>query len=429
MAETSKAGPSMTGQQGTGHSGTGQRGTAFRERVRGWLAEHAPGGDDHVPEASESAPTEQQLAAAKRFQAALFDAGLAGLTWPAEYGGQGLTAAELQIFQEEAAAYDLPTGVFLISMGMCGPTLVDLGTHEQKARYLPPLLRGEEIWCQLFSEPGAGSDVASLQTRAVRDGSGDWVVTGQKVWTSGAQYADFGALLARTNPDEAKHRGLTMFVVDMHAPGVTVRPLRDMTGSAPFNEVYFDDVRIPADAVIGEVDAGWAAAVTMLGHERVSIGGSVRRRYDPMTFDSLRDEARARGVAGDPVVRGELAELYAAERKLALLNARLRQQSDAGLAPGARGSVAKLAGAQVLWQAVRVAGLVVGPRAIAWEPGDPSGDALALAINATPASSIAGGTNQIQRGIIGDRVLGLPKEPQVDRDVPFRELRVGTQAR
>ncbi|GAA1202258.1 acyl-CoA dehydrogenase family protein [Prauserella alba] len=403
--------------------------SGFRERVRSWLAEHAPRGDEHVPEASESAPTEQQLAAAKRFQAALFDAGLAGLTWPVDYGGQGLTAAEQQIFDEEAAAYDLPTGVFLISMGMCGPTLVDLGTPEQKTRYLPPLLRGEEIWCQLFSEPGAGSDVASLQTRAVGDGAGDWIVTGQKVWTSGAQYADFGALLARTNPDEVKHRGLTMFVVDMRAPGVTVRPLRDMTGSAPFNEVYFDEVRIPADAVIGEVDAGWAAAVTMLGHERVSIGGSVRRRYDPMTFASLRDEARARGVAGDPVVRGELAQLYAAERKLALLNARLRQQSDAGLPPGARGSVAKLAGAQVLWQAVRVASLVAGPRVTAWDPGDPAGDALALAINATPASSIAGGTNQIQRGIIGDRVLGLPKEPQADRDVPFRELRVGTQAR
>lgn len=402
--------------------------TQFREYVRRWLAEHASAGHERVPEASESAPSEQQLAVAKRFQAALYDAGLAGLTWPAEYGGQGLTAAEQQVFQEEAADYDLPTGVFLISMGMCGPTLVDLGTHEQKTRYLPPLLRGEEVWCQLFSEPGAGSDVASLQARAVRDGD-SWLVNGQKVWTSGAQDADFGALLARTDPDAVKHRGLTMFVVDMRAPGVAVRPLQDMTGSAPFNEVYFDDVRIPADAVIGEVDAGWAAAVTMLGHERVSIGGSVRRRYDPMTFDSLRDAARARGVAGDPVIRAELAELYAAERKLALFNSRLSQQSDAGLAPGARGSVAKLAGAQLLWQAVRVASLVVGPRAIAWDPGDASGDELALAINATPASSIAGGTNQIQRGIIGDRVLGLPKEPQVDRDVPFRELRVGTQAR
>ncbi|KMS89806.1 acyl-CoA dehydrogenase family protein [Prauserella rugosa] len=399
----------------------------FRERVRTWLAENAPRGDERVPDASESVPSEAQLAAAKRFQAALHDAGLAGITWPVEYGGQGLTAAEQQIFHEEASGYDLPTGVFLISMGMCGPTLVDLGTHEQKSRHLPPLLRGEEIWCQLFSEPGAGSDVAGVQTRAVRDGD-HWVVRGQKVWTSGAQYADFGALLARTDPGAVKHRGLTMFIVDMHAPGVTVRPLKDMTGSAPFNEVYLDDVRLPADAVLGEVDAGWSAAVAMLGHERVSIGGSVRRRYDPLAFENLAALARRRGRADDPVVRAELAALYAGERKLALFNARLRQQSDAGVPPGARGSVAKLAGAELLWQAVHVAGLVAGARTIAWDPGDTDGDALALAINATPASSIAGGTNQIQRGIIGDRVLGLPKEPQVDRDVPFRQLRVGTQA-
>jgi alkylation response protein AidB-like acyl-CoA dehydrogenase len=289
------------------------------------------------------------------------------------------------------------------------------------------LLRGEEIWCQLFSEPGAGSDVASLQTRAVRDGEG-WVVNGQKVWTSGAQWSDYGALLARTNPDQPKHKGLTMFIVDMHGPGVTVRPLRDMTGRAPFNEVYFDDVRLPADAVLGEVDAGWLAAVTMLGHERVSIGGSVRRRYDPLAYANLVQLARERNRLADPPVRDELAGLYAAERALSLFNARLRQESDAGSPPGARGSVAKLAGAELLWQAVHVAGLIAGLDAAAWDPDLAEGDELAMAITATPASSIAGGTNQVQRTIIGDRILGLPREPAVDRDVPFRELRVGTQA-
>ncbi|MFF5992035.1 acyl-CoA dehydrogenase family protein [Prauserella flavalba] len=394
---------------------------SFRDTVRDWLAEN-------VPKTVENASAEERIATAKRFQAALHDAGLAGLTWPAEYGGQGRTAADQQVFDEEAAAYDLPTDVFMIGMGMCGPTIVDLGTHEQKARYVRPLLRGEEIWCQLFSEPGAGSDVASLQTRAVRDGE-TWVVNGQKVWTSGAQHADFGALLARTNPDVPKHKGITMFIVDMHAPGVTVRPLKDMTGQAPFNEVFFDNVRLPAGAVLGEVDAGWFAAVTMLGHERVSIGGSVRRRYDPLTYANLADLARRLGRARDPVVRTELAALYAAERALSLFNTRLRQEADAGSPPGARGSVAKLAGAELLWRAVRVAGLIAGVRAAAWDEGDPAAEELALAINATPASSIAGGTNQIQRGIIGERVLSLPKEPQVDRDVPFRELRVGTQAK
>ncbi|WAL69207.1 acyl-CoA dehydrogenase family protein [Amycolatopsis cynarae] len=392
---------------------------SFRTRVRDWLAAN-------VPETDPQAPVPEMLKTAKRFQAALYDAGFAGITWPAEYGGGGLTAAEQQIFHEEAAAYDLPTGVFMISMGMCGPTLVDLGTHEQKARYVPPLLRGEEVWCQLFSEPGAGSDVASLQTRAERDGEG-WVINGQKVWTSGAQHADYGALLARTDPDQPKHKGLTMFIVDMHAPGVTVRPLRDMTGRAPFNEVYFDGVRLPADAVLGGVGGGWAAAVTMLGHERVSIGGSVRRRYDPLAYRNLVALARELGRLDDPLVRAELAALYAAERALSLFNARLRQEADAGSPPGARGSVAKLSGAELLWRATRVAGLIAGMHAAAWDPASTAGEELAVAINATPSSSIAGGTNQIQRNIIGDRILGLPREPAADRDIPFRHLRVGTQ--
>ncbi|MEU0462516.1 acyl-CoA dehydrogenase family protein [Amycolatopsis sp. NPDC006131] len=386
--------------------------TEFREKVRAWLAENVPG--------------DEELATAKRFQAALYDAGLAGITWPKEFGGQGLTAAEQQVFDQESARYDLPNSVFRIGMGMCGPTILDLGTPEQKARYIPPLLRGDEIWCQLFSEPGAGSDVASLQTRAVRDGD-QWVINGQKVWTTVAHLADFGALLARTDPDVPKHQGLTMFLIDMHAPAVTVRPLKDMTGRAPFNEVYFENLRLPADAVLGQVGQGWLAAVTMLGHERVSIGGFVRKRHDPLAHANLAETARRYGRDADPVVRAELAKLYAAERALALFNVRLRQEAEAGSPPGARGSVAKLAGAQLQQQAVAVAGLIAGPRATAWEPGDPAGEELALAINQTPSSSIAGGTDQIQRTIIGDRILGLPREPVVDRDVPFRELRVGTQ--
>ncbi|ROS39074.1 acyl-CoA dehydrogenase family protein [Amycolatopsis thermoflava] len=384
----------------------------FREKVRAWLAENVPG--------------DEELATAKRFQAALYDAGLAGITWPKEFGGQGLTSAEQQVFDQESARYDLPNSVFRIGMGMCGPTILDLGTPEQKARYIPPLLRGDEIWCQLFSEPGAGSDVASLQTRAVRDGD-EWVVNGQKVWTTVAHLADFGALLARTDPDVPKHQGLTMFLIDMHDPAVTVRPLKDMTGRAPFNEVYFENLRLPADAVLGQVGQGWLAAVTMLGHERVSIGGFVRKRHDPLAHANLAETARRYGRDADPVVRAELAKLYAAERALALFNVRLRQEAEAGSPPGARGSVAKLAGAQLQQQAVAVAGLIAGRRATAWEPGDAAGEELALAINQTPSSSIAGGTDQIQRTIIGDRILGLPREPVVDRDVPFRELRVGTQ--
>ncbi|GAB3291354.1 acyl-CoA dehydrogenase family protein [Parasphingorhabdus pacifica] len=364
------------------------------------------------------------LSGAKRLQAALFDAGLAGITWPAEFGGQGLTAAEEQVFRQEASHYELPTSPFMVSLGMCGPTLVDLGTAAQKTRWLPPLLRGDEIWCQLFSEPGAGSDVAGLQARAELDGD-HWVVSGQKVWTSGAQWSDFGALLARTDPDVPKHRGLTMFVVDMHAPGVTVRPLYDMTGHAPFNEVYFDQVRVPVADVLGEVGQGWQAAVTMLGHERVSIGGGTRRKDDPLSFGNLSELAKSKDTSG--TAREKLAELYAHERALELFNTRLVQQANAGRPPGARGSVAKLRGALLRSHAVQVAGAVAESDAVAWDAEDVGAEELATAIKAAPASSIAGGTNQIQRNIIGERILGLPKEPQVDREVPFRDLRVGTQ--
>ncbi|WP_233159529.1 acyl-CoA dehydrogenase family protein [Pseudonocardia sp. MH-G8] len=391
----------------------------FRSSVRTWLGAHAP-----AP--APGLPAEEQLRRAREFQAALYDAGYAGITWPKEVGGQGLTPAEQQVFSDEAAEYDLPVYPFAIGMGMCGPTMADLGTPEQKQRYLPKLLRGEEIWCQLFSEPGAGSDVASLQTRAILDGD-QWVVNGQKVWTTNAQFADFGALLARTDPDRPKHAGLTMVIVDMHAPGVTVRPLKDMSGRAPFNEVYFDDVRVPVENVIGEVGRGWHAAVTMLGHERVSIGSTRRPRSNPLEFASLVELARRAGVAQDHAQRERLAELYAHERALELFNARMRQETVAGHPPGARGSVAKLAGALLLRRAIEVAGQLAGAGAVAWEPDDARAAELALGINSAPASSIAGGTNEVQHNIIGERILGLPKEPQVDRDVPFRELKVGTQ--
>ena len=386
----------------------------FRERARSWLTANVPTADL------------DELTTAKRFQAALQEAGFAGITWPAAYGGQGLGEAAQLAFNDVARDFDLPTQPFIIGMGMCGPTIVDLGTEEQKARYLPPLLRGEEIWCQLFSEPGAGSDVASLQTRAVRDGDG-WVLEGQKVWTTLAHLADFGAVLARTNPDVPKHQGLTMFIVDMHAPGVEVRPLRDMTGRAPFNEVFFEGVRLDPDSVIGTEGAGWSAAVTMLGHERVFIGTTVARHSDPFAFPALAEDARANGVLDDQSVRADLAELYSRQRALRLFTARLRQEANSGKPVGARGSVAKLVGALNAAFAVEVAGTVGGPGVVAATADDQHAIERAVAINGTPSSAIAGGTNEIQRNIIGERVLGLAKEPSVDRDVPFRELKVGTQ--
>jgi alkylation response protein AidB-like acyl-CoA dehydrogenase len=395
----------------------------FRNRARAWLGANAPRRSD---DEATGVGRRWDLDSARAFQAKLHDAGLAGIAWPTAYGGQGMTPAEQRAFDEEARDFDLPGEFFSIGMGMCGPTILDLGTKEQKVRYIRPLLRGEEVWCQLFSEPGAGSDVASLQTRAVKDGDA-WLVSGQKVWTSVARYADFGALIARTDPDRPKHDGITMFVVDMHAPGVTVRPLRDMTGGATFNEVFFDGVQVPDRNVVGDVNGGWAASIRMLMHERVSIGGSTRPRRGA-TFSSLSELARSRGMDGDPVVRQRLAELYVRERAVHLFGTRLAQEARLGRNPGSRGSVGKLAGAELARFSAGIAAELLVGDAIAWDSTDREAARWAAALLAAPAAAIAGGSNEVQRNVIGERVLGLPKEPQVDRDVPFRELRVGTQA-
>jgi alkylation response protein AidB-like acyl-CoA dehydrogenase len=405
----------------------------FRRRARAWLEANAPrktstDGADGQPGPASIA---QQIAEQKAFQAKLYDAGFAGITWPKEYGGQGLTNAEQIAFGEEARDFTLPVGAFLIGLGMPGPTILECGTEQQKRRYLPKMLRGEEIWCQLFSEPSAGSDVASLTSTAVQEkgegeAGGEWILTGQKVWTSGAQYSDFGAVIARTDRTVPKHAGITMFIVDMHAPGVTVRPLKVATGTSPFNEVFFDQVRLPADSVLGEVNKGWAAAVAMLRHERVTIGTMTAPRTSPLAYDSLSKLAGRLGRGTDPELGRRLAELYARERAARLFGQLLREEAMTGRDPGPRGSVAKLAGAELAQFAAQVAGQVLGADVVG--SADDEVREVVTAIISAPGGSIAGGTNEIQRNIIGERVLGLPKDPGVDRDTPFNQLRVGTQA-
>jgi alkylation response protein AidB-like acyl-CoA dehydrogenase len=394
--------------------------TDFRNRARAWLEHNAPrrGGDDELGESGRA-----DIASQQAFQARVYDAGFAGISWPQEYGGQGLTDAEQIAFGQEARAYALPVGVFFIGLGMPGPTILELGTEEQKKRYLPKMLRGEEIWCQLFSEPAAGSDVASLTTSAVLDGD-EWVLNGQKVWTSGAQYSHYGAVLARTDPTVPKHNGITMFIVDMHSPGVTVRPLKVATGATPFNEVYFDQVRLPADSVIGEVNDGWRAAVVMLRNERVNIGTMGAPRTSPLSYHSLSSLAAKHGDPADAGLRSRLAELYVRERSVRLFGQLLREEAMAGRDPGARGSVAKLAGAELGTFASLIAAEVLGPAAAASDSEDVR--EVLNAVLSAPGSSVAGGTNEIQRNIIGERVLGLPKDPGVDRSTPFNQLRVGT---
>ncbi|MEV0821059.1 acyl-CoA dehydrogenase family protein [Nonomuraea rubra] len=383
----------------------------YRRAAGEWLRENVP--TDDYPEAD-------GIARAKEFMAKLYDAGYSGITWPKEWGGQGLTQAEERVFAEEARDYTLPTYIFSIGLGMTGPTIVDRGSDAQRERFVRPLLRGEEVWCQLFSEPGAGSDVASLQTRAVRDGD-HWIVNGQKVWTSVAHHADWGLLLARTDVDVPKHKGLTMFVIDMHHPGVTVRPLKDMSGRANFNEIFFDNVPIPDEHRVGEVNDGWSVAVTTLLHERLSISAGVgmgQQKDHPASLEALRQALDT----SDPLVRDELVELHVRNRALALFNQRLAQETRAGVFPGARGSAAKLLLAELTLYQADLATRLVGPEtALADHP-------LARAISMAPGMALGGGTNEIMRNIVGDRVLGLPPEPRVDKTVPFKDLKVGTQA-
>ncbi len=389
----------------------------FKAKAKAWLAENVP----RVGESAEAGePGGSRVDRDKALQGKIFDAGFAGITWPKAYGGQGLSDEHQLAWNEAARGYAMPM-TFTIGFGMCGPTILDLGTEEQKQRYIPEMLSGRVVWCQLFSEPGAGSDVAGLSTRAERDGD-EWVINGQKVWTSGAQHSDHGVLIARTDPSVPKHNGISMFIIDVKVPEVDVRPLRVATGEAPFNEVYFDNLRIPADRIVGEENAGWAAAVLMLRHERISIGTSARPPARPLSYDAVLDVARKLGRTDQPIVRDRLAHLYATDTAGGLLAQRMRQEVDAGMELRARGSIAKLAGAVISRGAVDVVDEVAGSDVIAWEKRD-GYPFTTIGVVGMPAGGIAGGSNEIQRGIIGERVLGLAKDPQIDREIPYSQLR------
>ena len=385
----------------------------FRSRAREWLTAHA--GELVDPEGSERGFSRRALTA-------LYDAGLAGVTWPVEYGGLGLTHEHQDALGAELRAYPNVLVGELVTLGICAPTLLDFGSEEQKRRHIPRMLRGDEGWTQLLSEPGAGSDLAGLQTRVVRDGD-EWVATGQKVWTSAAQWCDYALMIGRTTPELPKHRGLSMFIVDLKATGVTIRPLRQMTGAADFNEVFLDEVRLPADALVGAENDGWRALLRMLMHERMAIGaGTGGSRMGRDMFEVLRDLAREKGVDRVEGVRRALLELYVQERILALMGRRMRDALAKGREPGPEGSVAKIANAVLSRTAANTGMLIGGAAALAWDADDPHGAELATACLFSPMTAIAGGTTEIQRNTIGERVLGLPKEPQVDRDVPFRDV-------
>ncbi len=356
----------------------------------------------------------------RRFLAARHDAGLGALDYPEADGGRGLTLHHVRAYREEMASSklgDAGSG-FGIGIDMCLPTIRDHGSVDLRRRFLRPGLRGEEVWCQLYSEPGAGSDLAGLTTRADRDGD-EWVVTGQKVWTSGASVADLGILLARTDWDAPKHAGISMLVLPMDQPGVEVRPLHQMTGVSHFNEVFLDGARIPADWIVGAEGDGWRMAVALLAHERSSIGRGGGRQ--PVPVDRLVELAGTTGRADDPLVRQDLARLHTGSRIIGWLNAR----------PDIHPSIPKLWRTRQGRDAAEVTARLAFPGGVAWL-GDPMGtsepdrsvhptpDQWAYGICDSRALSLGGGTDEVQRNTLGERVLGLPREPATDRDVPFR---------
>ena len=401
--------------------------TVFRKRVRRFL-ENNLGPNNSNLDILDVASSDETSAVtrAKQFQKAKYDAGLAGLTWPIEFGGAGLSNRCQTIYNDESSKYVTPDFIFTIGFGMCLPTVLAHGTDELKSRYVPAGLSGSEIWCQLFSEPSAGSDVAGLQTRAIRDGD-EWIVSGQKVWTTQAHHCSYGIVLVRTNPDVSKHRGLSMFIVDMHSPGVTVRPLKQMNGGSNFNEVFFDDVRIPADQILGEPGDGWRVALTTLMNERVAIGtGRSGEDTDPLAHVKFHlDLAKQRGLRQDPLVRQEIVDLFIRYRIMDVLGLRIRATVTSGGIPGPEGSVAKLSGSLLARRSSDVAARLAGPTAIAWSDKGSLGERASQMVLTSPAGGIAGGTNEVMKNILGERVLGLPREPSVDRDMPFNQIPKG----
>ncbi|MGD9792214.1 MAG: acyl-CoA dehydrogenase family protein [Acidimicrobiia bacterium] len=360
------------------------------------------------------------------FLGAQFDAGLAWVHWPVGHGGLGLAPAHQGTIDTmlEAAGCRYSWLRNPMGIGMVGPTIAAVGTEEQKTAYLRRIFTAEDVWWQLFSEPGAGSDVATLATRAVLDGD-EWIVNGQKVWTSAAHLARWGMLLARTNPDVPKHKGLTAFVLDMHAPGVEIRPLVQMSGEAHFNEVYLTDVRVPHSAMLGELGRGWDAAVTTLMNERVSIGGAVEAKGSGDIAAAVRAyQSRSDRTGAE---RDELMKLWTEAEVLRLGKVRAQQQREKGT-PGPEGSILKLHGALLGQRIYAFTVDLLGAEGMMNEAGykprnrDLDRDDPIVSFLAVQSSTIAGGTSEIMRNILGERVLGLPAEPRNDRDVPWTAI-------
>lgn len=390
----------------------------FREEAATWLAENAP--KDEAFRAL--TPLEQ----AKQWQKQKYDAGWACIGWAPEFGGRGASPIEEVIWRQEESQYDLPANFFLIGQGMIAPTLMAWASDEDKARYLPPLASGEEVWCQLFSEPAGGSDLAALRTRAERDGD-EWVINGQKIWTSGAHFSDYGVIVVRTDPTVPKHKGLSYFYVDMKASGVEIKPIKQLTGDSDFNEVYFNDVRVSDQQRLGEVGQGWQVSLTTLMNERAAIGGGFGQMDVALAMSvAQKVEIDGRPALEDASVRARLANWYVQESGLKYTGYRSLTALSRGALPGPENSIGKLVGAPKM-QAMSsyLMDLLEASGAITDESLATEAGIIQRAYMGAPGLRIAGGTDEIMANIIAERVLGLPQEPRLDKGIPFNEVPTG----
>ena len=401
---------------------------AFRAEARAWLEDNAERkGPGKVYRYKRGEP--ELIPAARAWEERKFEGGFSGISLPREYGGRGETRLQQIIFAEEEADYLIPPAVFSISHGMAVPTLLTYATEEQKQRYVPATLRGDEIWCQMFSEPAGGSDLAGLRTRSVRDGDADdadWIINGHKIWTSGAHYADMAILVTRSDPDAPKHKGLTYFFLDMKSPGIEVRPIRQISGYSNFNEVFMTDLRIPDAQRLGDVGQGWQVAITTLMNERVSSGVRPAPDFEDI-FDLVRMTELENGPAiADGAIREKLADWYIKAQGVKLIRARLMTALSRGERPGPENSVSKLVSAfrrqeiaHFGMDLLDMGGGMVDPDLA------PMRAMYQQALLDAPGGRIAAGSDEILRNIISERVLGLPPDIRVDKELPFDELPSG----
>jgi acyl-CoA dehydrogenase len=402
---------------------------AFRAVARDWIQANAP----HELEAelktggfgNNGLKSVDPIQVAKAWQKKKAEAGWACLHWPKAYGGRGATPIERVIWGQEEGVYGALSGLFIIGHGMCGPTVMDWADEATKEKLLPPLASGEHIWCQLFSEPAGGSDLAGLRTAAIpaTDGSGDWIINGQKIWTSGAQHSDYGIVITRTDPNVAKHKGLTMFWIDMKSPGIDIRPIKQANGQSGFNEVYFTDVRIPDSQRLGAVGDGWKVSLTTLMNERLSIGSGMPTGF-PELFDFCMNLQTEDGLAiEDRSVRSRLAQYAVKASGLKYTGMRAISALSKGETPGPENSIGKLVAGAAMQELAMFALDLQGQGGVVSDPDiAAAGARFQQILLRSPATRVEGGTDEILRNIIAERVLGLPGDIRVDKDVAFKDI-------